>query len=227
MILFNKKMISQILLFISFATVQSKVTELTPSNWDELVVKSGKNSFVKFFAPWCGHCKKMKPDWDKLGEQYGSESNILIGDVDCTGSGKELCETHGVEGFPTLKSFWRTSSEDYSGSRDYVALKTFSDNMKPMCAPDFMENCSDEQKVKIETLQKLGSSELKQKLDEMKDKISTAEKTHNDLLKTLQDQFSKSNENLEKLKTELRPEINLVEQILAPNEEKQEKKDEL
>ena len=217
-------MISHILLFLSFAIVESKVVDLTSNNWDELVVNSGKNSFVKFFAPWCGHCKKMKPDWDKLGEQYGSESNVLIGEVDCTGSGKELCETHGVQGFPTLKSFWRTSSEDYSGSRDYVALKTFSDNMKPMCAPDFMENCSNEQKSKIEILQKLGNSELKQKLDKMKNEISTAEKKHDDLLKTLQDQFSKSNEKLEKLKTDLRPEINLVEQILAP---KEETKDEL
>lgn len=66
--------------------------------------ESGKNAFVKFFAPWCGHCKAAKPAWDSLGKEYADHANILIGDVDCTVS-KELCGEMGVSGYPTIK-YW-------------------------------------------------------------------------------------------------------------------------
>lgn len=214
-------MISKILFFF-MAMVHGEVVELTSNNWDEVVVQSGKNSFVKFFAPWCGHCKKLKPDWDKLGALYEKDSNVVIGDVDCTASGKELCEKYGVQGYPTLKTFWRSSSEDYKGSRDYIALKKFADEMKPMCAPDYLENCSDEQKSKIESFQKLGTTALQAELDKMKTKISEGEKEHEELLKTLQAQFSKSGENLDNLKNKLRPDIDLIEMILAPPTTKDE-----
>ena len=53
---------------VLFATVGA--LELTTATWD--AETSGKTVFVKFYAPWCGHCKKMKPDWDKLMEQWNS-----------------------------------------------------------------------------------------------------------------------------------------------------------
>lgn len=79
----------------------STATVLTPDNWDESV--QGKTVFIKFFAPWCGHCKKMKPDWDKLMEEYEGHATALIGDCDCTAECKPKCDENGVRGFPTLK----------------------------------------------------------------------------------------------------------------------------
>lgn len=54
-------------------------TTLTLDNFDE--IRAGRNAFVKFHAVWCGHCKAMKEDWDKLGDQFDS-SSVLIGDVE-------------------------------------------------------------------------------------------------------------------------------------------------
>ena len=79
----------------------SSAIELTPDNWDE--VTAGKTVFLKMFAPWCGHCKKMKPDWDKLMEEFKDSPTALVADVDCTADGKPICDDNGVRGFPTLK----------------------------------------------------------------------------------------------------------------------------
>jgi len=104
----------------------SSAIELNPTNFDEIVFGQGKNAFVKFQAPWWGHCKRMKPAWDELSKIYESSASVVIGDVDCT-QHKELCTQHEVRGYPTLGYFkdGAKKKEKYSGARDVDALKKF------------------------------------------------------------------------------------------------------
>lgn len=113
-----------------------KVLNLDESNFNEHVVAGNKGVFIKFFAPWCGHCKQMAPAWEKLGEHFSESETVLIAEVDCTAeSAKSLCETHGVRGFPSLKFTGSSGSlEDYSGGRDFEALSEFA-NTKVTCRP--------------------------------------------------------------------------------------------
>lgn len=63
--LINIKIMKILLLFVlAFTTLstvvnEGKVIELTSDNFNEIVLESKQNVFVKFFAPWCGHCKAM------------------------------------------------------------------------------------------------------------------------------------------------------------------------
>ena len=99
-------MLTNVLFILASAPI-----EITPGNFNKIVVDSSKPTFVKFFAPWCGHCKKMKPDWDKLASD-ADKDKITIGDIDCEGSGKELCQKYEIQGFPTLKYFESSSEAD-------------------------------------------------------------------------------------------------------------------
>ena len=54
---------------IHILCLQPGLVVLTDSTFD-LVVKSTKTTFVKFYAPWCGHCKRLAPDWAKLAKEF-------------------------------------------------------------------------------------------------------------------------------------------------------------
>merc|ERR1712151_221729 len=98
----------------------------------------------KFLAPWCGHCKRMKPDWDKLIAEYKGHATTLIADVDCTTGGQSLCEEVGVRGYPTIKYGDPADLQDYNGGRSYDDLKSFADeNLGPSCGPANLDLCSD------------------------------------------------------------------------------------
>lgn len=124
---------------------------LTSDNFDELVFKSGKNSLVKFYAPWCGHCKRMAPDYAKLGAEYEGSKSVLIGDVDATIE-SDLGSKYGVQGYPTLKYFTAGSTEaqDYNSGRDFESMKTWvDDNLKVKCNVADGEGCTDKENTYI------------------------------------------------------------------------------
>ena len=58
-----------------------------------LLFETGKHGMVKFYQSWCGHCMRMKPDWDRLAEEENNDS-ILIADVNC-GDQKEVSKLVG------------------------------------------------------------------------------------------------------------------------------------
>lgn len=145
------------LLFLLLASAHA--IELTPETWDDST--GGKAVFVKFFAPWCGHCKRMKPAWDSLMEEFEGSESVLVADVDCIGDGKPLCDKVGVKGFPTIKYGDPNNLQDYSGGRDESELKTFAQTLKPGCLVETLENCSEEEKETIANLQKKPVEDLK------------------------------------------------------------------
>jgi len=107
--------------------VPSAVAKLDKESFKGVVEKGV--TFVKFFAPWCGHCKRMAPTWEKLAENFADNEGVTIGHVDCTvddNKNKELCNGEGVNGFPTLNIYKDGEKvAEYSGKRDLDALVEF------------------------------------------------------------------------------------------------------
>jgi len=91
----------------------------------------------------------MKPAWDQLGAEYADSTSVVIGDADCTASGKDLCEEFEVRGYPTIKYFngeTGPKGTDYSGGRDFDSLKTFTaETLEVKCLVDNTEGCSDKE----------------------------------------------------------------------------------
>lgn len=71
---------------------------------------------AEFFAPWCGHCKALAPEYEEAATTL-KEKNIPLVKVDCTEE-TELCKDYGVEGYPTVKVFRGLDNvKPYSGAR--------------------------------------------------------------------------------------------------------------
>ncbi|KNA13181.1 hypothetical protein SOVF_119120 [Spinacia oleracea] len=112
------------LLLVSSAFADDVVV-LTEENFEKEVGQD-RGALVEFYAPWCGHCKKLAPEFEKLGASFKKAKSVLIGKMDCDEQ-KTLCSKYDVSGYPTIKWFPKGSLEPkkYEGARSAEALAEY------------------------------------------------------------------------------------------------------
>jgi len=113
-------------LILTFAIIGAVMADgdTTVLTADDFAKVTGKGlTFVKFYAPWCGHCKNLAPTWDKLAAKYKGQG-VTVAKVDCTVH-QGPCTANGVQGYPTLKLFKDGKAIDYSGARSIEAFEAF------------------------------------------------------------------------------------------------------
>jgi protein disulfide-isomerase-like protein len=106
---------------------KSHVTVLTDATFDSVVLDNTKDVLVEFYAPWCGHCKKLAPDYEKVAAVFANEKNVVIANIDADAQ-KEKAGKYGVTGFPTIKFFPKGNKDEplsYDNARDVQSFVSY------------------------------------------------------------------------------------------------------
>jgi len=111
----------------SLYSKKSAVLQITGADYDRVIAKSNYTSIVEFYAPWCGHCKNLQPQYEKAAKSLAGIAKVAA--VNCDDEiNKPFCGKMGVQGFPTLKIVrpskkpGKPTVEDYQGQRQAKAI---------------------------------------------------------------------------------------------------------
>ena len=97
------------------------VVQLTADTFKTRVVDSSDLWLVEFYAPWCGHCKNLAPEWAKAAKALKGVVKIGAVDMDAHPS---VGSPYQIQGFPTIKIFGANKQKpsDYQGGRTAQAI---------------------------------------------------------------------------------------------------------
>ncbi|RPD60361.1 protein disulfide isomerase [Lentinus tigrinus ALCF2SS1-7] len=97
--------------------------------FDDVALNPEKDVIVAFTAPWCGHCKRLKPIYDDVAKDFSNEPNCIIANVDADAqNNRPLATKYEIGSFPTIKFFpkgQKDSPVDYDGARTEEAFVEF------------------------------------------------------------------------------------------------------
>ncbi len=100
------------------------VKVIVGKTFESEVLDQSKDVFVKFYAPWCGHCKSLAPTWEAVASSLSDVNDLVIAKFDATAN-----EADGVDirGYPTLKFYPKGSNTplDFDGDRTEEGIKTW------------------------------------------------------------------------------------------------------
>jgi len=120
---------------------QGNVVTLVGKNFDEIVHDANKDVLVEFYAPWCGHCKSLVPEYEKLGEFYSKVDDVVIAKIDLTANDVDTSHFE-VKGFPTILLYKRDAKTvplQFQGTRDAKSIAAW---IKDNSASEAIKNIS-------------------------------------------------------------------------------------
>jgi len=167
----------------------NKVVTLTDSNFRSKVIEGGAPWLVEFYAPWCGHCQRLEPEWKAASAEVHEKTGnkVKLGMLDATQE-QATAQQYGIQGYPTIKMFFPDGRvEDYNGGRvasDIVsqAMIMFEEVAEPpelyqLLSKDTLDSaCTDVQVCVLAFLPHIlddGAKERNNRLDLIKGLIDT------------------------------------------------------
>ena len=150
--------------------------DLNPVIFDDYV-NARKCTFMTFYAPWCGHCKKFLPEVKKVAQAFNEiEPNASVAIMNCD-TYRTYCQRFEVKGFPTIRLFKDGEAIPFSGER---TAESVADFINKNCgtargADGLVSNVYGLIKEADELAQKFVEAEDKQSLIEQAKKIEGAD----------------------------------------------------
>eukprot|EP00929_Paragymnodinium_shiwhaense_P113775 TRINITY_DN82081_c0_g1_i1.p1 TRINITY_DN82081_c0_g1~~TRINITY_DN82081_c0_g1_i1.p1 ORF type:complete len:482 (+),score=117.90 TRINITY_DN82081_c0_g1_i1:63-1508(+) len=98
---------------------------LVGTTFERVVKDTSKDVLVMFYAPWCGHCKRLEPLYKQVAQKLRSVKSLLIAKIDATANDVEGIH---VQGFPMLKFYagkQKAAAIDYDSDRDLESFVTW------------------------------------------------------------------------------------------------------
>jgi protein disulfide-isomerase A1 len=103
------------------------VKVIVGKSFADVALDQDKDVLVEFYAPWCGHCKALAPEYEKAAERFKDVDSVVIAKVDATGNEVDY-EGVDVKGFPTLYFFPAGKAKkavSYDGPRNAEGIEEF------------------------------------------------------------------------------------------------------
>merc|ERR1711865_131914 len=115
----------------------SLVVEISGTEHFKQTLEENDLALVEFYAPWCGHCKRLNPKLDYVSTQLKEMPGVVIAKVDCTTTPNgDLRSQYRVSGFPTVIAFQDGTHWTYKAKRDAPTILEF---LKSRHGPAFSE----------------------------------------------------------------------------------------
>ena len=111
---------------LAAAAAGSGVVPLTKANFSSVTANPDALWLVEFYAPWCGHCKRLAPILDEIADEV---EGVRIGKVDATVE-TALRDRYSVKGYPTVFMMQHGKKWEHRGHRNKPGILKLIERMQ-------------------------------------------------------------------------------------------------
>lgn len=200
--------------------------ELNKDNFEQLT--KGKTVFIKLYAPWCGHCQTLAPEWEKMAAEWEDHPQGLVAEVNCAKDedAEDWCEdVMGVQGLPTIlygdASAGRIYLNEYRWERTYDVLSEFAkDTLKePYCSPSNVKACDKKTQKEIKGYLKMSEAKMDKEIEKKEKLMEQTEENFEKSFDKMQDEYDITSAAYETNTAAIRSTIRMLKEVKEMKQE--------